>query len=118
MLESIRNVCGECGHCEDCCIYGGENLGFVDVSPEMRRRLGFSEGTKVRATLGGEHDHIILTETDSTLSLYDVPKYTLELMRDLGICCADLDELIQSEIPIYDGEESISEIGEEEISYE
>lgn len=118
MLESIRAICGECSHCGDCCVYGGENLGSFDITSEMSRLLGFPEGTTVRATLSGEDDHIILTEADSAPNIHDVPRDTLELMKELRICCADLDELIQSEIPIYDGEESISEIGEERISYE
>lgn len=63
------------------------------------------QDVKIRATLDEQHDRIILSKDGPTPDIRDVPKDAREIMEMTGVCLCSLDELIRSEIPVYDGEE-------------
>lgn len=105
IFNSVLKRCGKCLDCEDGCSYDGESRGFIDIPPSMRKLYGIPESDKIRATLDEENERVILTKDGPTPDLRDVPEIIYNLVRCYGVCLTDLDTLIQSQIPVYDGED-------------
>lgn len=105
ILASIRVSCEPCQHCEGGCVYAGDELGYIDIPPLTRKLWEIPQDVKIRATLDEQHDRIILSKDGPTPDIRDVPKDAREIMEMTGVCLCSLDELIRSEIPVYDGEE-------------
>ncbi len=109
VFESVDTACEKCDHCVEDCDFMNKNLGFIDVPTHLREHCGIPEGTKIRATLDEDNKRIILTEDGPTPDLRDAPKDIVAYAKGMGICLADLNELIKSEIPVYDWRDNPAE---------
>ncbi len=120
-FEMFSRLVDECGPCEDCyeeccedccedcckksqCPYDGlDRHPGLDLSPEIRKILGIPAEMKLRFEVD-EQDHSIkvyAAEEEKESALSAVPAWLLDVFRAVGLCLADLDDLIRDGEIVY-----------------
>ena len=106
-VELNAHLAQVCGPCEACDEHGGENC---PADPErtrtvlpdaVRAEIGLPEGAKLCAGPGREPGTAIVCQADYRYDLTDVPLWELAVLRNMGVCLGELEELLMSEDPVY-----------------
>ena len=100
----LAQACGPCEACDNC---GGENCPAdpertQTVLPDVvREEIGLPAGTKLCACPGEEPGTAIVCQADYRYDLTDVPAWELTVLRNMGVCLSELEELLMSEDPVH-----------------
>lgn len=104
MIRSVQDACEMCIPHSNGCGNVDEGNGFYDYF-ELPYVIDGLLGNEKRMAIQNEaRDRIASRIGQSEHSLRDVPKDILDLARMMNLCMRDLDLLIRSDIPVYDGE--------------
>ncbi len=108
LMMHLAGVCGSCEGCDDC---GGRECPAdpsrteTRLPEDIRKDLGIPAGAKLCTWLGAEEGTAIVGQADYRYDLTDVPAWERDLLRCLGVCFSELEELLISEDPVYDSED-------------
>lgn len=106
-VELLGALAGNCDPCEDCRGAGDGScpvlaaLPEAEVSGDVLREAGIPAGVKLTAQADPDSGAVIVTQADHRYDLQDAPLWELEILACLGVCYADLSELIRSEEPVH-----------------
>lgn len=102
--EHLARVCGHCEACDGC---DGENCPAdpartQTILPDaVREEIGVPDGVKLCACPGEEPGTAIVCQADYRYDLTDVPAWELTVLRNMGVCLSELEELLMSEDTVY-----------------
>lgn len=106
-VKLLSALAGNCESCVDCRDAGDGSCPFLDNLPKTRisedvlQKAGIPAGAKLNAQADPDNEAVIVTRADHRYDFRDAPLWELEILTCMGICYADLAELIQSEEPVH-----------------